>query len=321
MGFTVAFSSIGRRVELAMIFREELQRAGGGRLLGFDMDPTASGSGFVDEFFQVPACSDPAYKNVLLELCEENAVDLIIPLIDTELATWAAFRQEMLRQGTMVMVSDAQTIGLCADKYRFGEHLAARDIATPELVKSFREVGPNDELVVKPRGGSSSLGISYVTAAELALAWPSADEWVVQRRVRGREYSVDAFVDPGGSVRSACVREQLEMRAGETSKGRSGGPAQVKDAAIAAVQSMPGAFGLLHMDLIVDGASGKPVVLEMNARFPGGYPLSHRAGSPAVRWLIELAKGESPDYSSGGVMREVFMARYELGSYTYSGTA
>jgi carbamoyl-phosphate synthase large subunit len=44
---------------------------------------------------------------------------------------------------------------------------------------------------------------------------------------------------------------------------------------------------------LVDGV---PYVLEMNARFGGGYPFSHMGGCDLPRAIVQWAKGESvPD--------------------------
>jgi carbamoyl-phosphate synthase large subunit len=34
-------------------------------------------------------------------------------------------------------------------------------------------------------------------------------------------------------------------------------------------------------------------ILEINARFGGGYPLAHRAGAPFTQWLLEEATDRS----------------------------
>jgi carbamoyl-phosphate synthase large subunit len=32
-------------------------------------------------------------------------------------------------------------------------------------------------------------------------------------------------------------------------------------------------------------------IIEINARFGGGYPLTHKAGAPITRWLLEETQG------------------------------
>jgi len=50
------------------------------------------------------------------------------------------------------------------------------------------------------------------------------------------------------------------------------------------VKAIPGLFGAICFQAIV-GADG-PVVLEINARFGGGFPVTHRAGARFTQWLL-----------------------------------
>lgn len=301
------------------MFRETLDRSGGGRIIALDMSPLASAGHFADAFHQVPRCDDPDFLAVTQDICRAEEADLLIPLIDTELPAMAAARTRLAAGGTLAMVSGPETIQLCHDKAALGRLLEDCGVPVPEMVTDLGELashGWSGEVVVKPRFGSSSIGLRFVMAAEASLDPDlNLEEFVVQRRVKGPEFSVDLFVDERGAVRSAFVREQLEFRAGETSKGRSVTNDSVREAAVAAVSALPDPFGLIHADVILDKDSGVPRVLELNARFPGGFPLSHRAGSPAISWLLALASGVTPDYDERFV-QPVVMSRYELGVYT-----
>lgn len=319
MTIGVAFSSVGRRVELLEQFRQEVFGRGGGRLIALDLDRWASATYFADQFVAVPPCSEPGFADAVLAICVDLGISLVVPLIDTELLTYARARREFSEAGVVVNVSGPESIRICHDKQLFHLTMEAAGVPSPEHVLDpdrLPKVQWESGVVVKPRHGSSSIGLMLLDGGhEYELGRVGLEEHVVQRRVRGPEFSVDLFADQTGRARSAFVRHQVEFRAGETSKGESVVNDRVMEVAIAAVEALPDPFGVLHADVIVDEDDGTPYVLELNARFPGGFPLSHVAGSPAIPWLLDLADGVSPDYDAPQPMRDVRMSRYEKGAY------
>ena len=59
------------------------------------------------------------------------------------------------------------------------------------------------------------------------------------------------------------------------------------------VENLPGAYGALNVQCFSTG-DGELKIIEINARFGGGYPLAHHAGAPITRWLIEEILGREP---------------------------
>lgn len=311
MSVNVAMSSVGRRVELIGLFRESLSDHGGGRIIALELTDWASGVSFADEYVQVIACTEPGFVDAVLDVCRSREVSLVVPLIDTELPAYAESRSRFAAEGVLVNVSGPETVALCADKEAFSHH--TRGVARTPYTVSDRTL-PTAPVVVKPKRGSSSIGmLRFDRLVDVPRAMVNDPSLLVQEAVKGHEYSVDVFVDE--TVRAAYVRQQVELRGGETSKGLSIVHDAVRRTVEAVVGTLPDPFGVLHADVIVDRNSGEPVVLEVNPRFPGGYPLSHRAGSPMIDWLLSLAGGGTPNYHVAP-FRSVRMARYDEGVYT-----
>lgn len=310
MSVNVAFSAAGRRVELIEQFRSRLPSFGGGSITALEMCNDFAARTFVDSFMSVPPCAEDGFIDTVLRACQQNDISLLIPLIDTELSVYAANRDQFRDQGITVNVSGPETISICADKRLFAKSLkgiAQVPTEANELV--------DDQIAViaKPTSGSSSIGLQmFERLADVPPETLQDPAFLVQQRVFGEEYAVDIFVD--GSARALYVRHQYSMRAGETDKARSVINDDVCRTVSAAVNTLPDAFGVIHADVIVDRETGEPVILEMNPRFPGGYPLSHEAGSPMIDWLLTLAIGDEPDYSRTP-FRPLTMSRYSLGAY------
>jgi carbamoyl-phosphate synthase large subunit len=128
-----------------------------------------------------------------------------------------------------------------------------------------------------------------VEKGEFLVDRPTGD-MVVQERLVGDEYTVNIFFDRKGELRCAIPHLRIATRAGEVSKGRTARLAALEDMAKRLAEILPGARGPLCFQAIVN-SEGVPSLFEINARFGGGFPLSHRAGAHFSRWLLEEAAG------------------------------
>jgi carbamoyl-phosphate synthase large subunit len=299
MTFTVLLSSAGRRVSLLRSLRADIAAAGlRGRVVACDVSWTAPAMHVADAAHLVPRCTDPTVVSRVAELCEQERVDLVIPTIDTELPVWAALKD---RLNATVAVSDPPAVAIAADKRRTNAHCLAAGVPCPRQAP-LAEVradptGWSFPLVVKPAGGSASVGVHRVDT------WASLDRiedhddleggLVAEERARGAEHTVDVLVDRTGVVHCPVVRRRHEVRAGEVSKAEVVRDGQLASLAVKAVETLPGAYGPLNVQLFSDGQTA--TVIEINARFGGGYPLTWRAGGRYGEWLVrEVAFGDVP---------------------------
>ena len=56
-----------------------------------------------------------------------------------------------------------------------------------------------------------------------------------------------------------------------------------------------GPSGLIDADVIMDEKSLKPYVIDINARFGGGYPFSHLAGADVPKAYVLFAEGRAEE--------------------------
>lgn len=320
---TVLVSSAGRRVELLRGFRRALASLGRrGRVIATDATWCSSALHEADAGFVVPRLDDPSFVPHLLGICEEQAVDLVVPTIDTELAVWAANRDRFAAAGTAVAVSSGEVVGIAADKGTTHDWLVGHGFptvaqCTPEAVLAdpARWAFP---LVAKPRLGSAGAGVRLVRDAdELAAAARRAEgELVVQAVAPGDEHTIDVLADRDGRCVCAVPRRRLEVRAGEVSKGVTVRSPHLQDLAGRICEALPGARGTLTVQAFVDGPPDVPghadvAVIEVNARYGGGFPLALEAGADFPRWQLEellgLPSTAAPDRWRAGLV----MLRYD----------
>jgi len=331
--------SAGRRVELLRCFRSDAARIGISlRIIAADMKPGWSAACHeADLALAAPPCLDPAYIEFVLDACFRHEVELVVPTIDTELQVLSDHAELFEKSGVKASISSPEVVRLARDKLRTARWLATNGLPGPrtelpsEVLKS-----PSDwrwPVIVKPRAGSSSIGVQNVLEPADLVHLAGSENDVVQERLVGDEYTLNLFFDRSGRLRGAVPHVRNEVRAGEVSKGQTQRHVDLEDIAERLGGLLPGPRGALCFQAIVDD-QGQPSVFELNARFGGGYPLTHCAGAHFTRWLLEEAAGLPCSYTNN--WREgVVMLRYDSaifvepdserfaigGSHAYSGAA
>jgi carbamoyl-phosphate synthase large subunit len=321
---TVLISSAGRRVELLRGFRRALDAVGAapGRVLATDCSWYSSAFHDADEGFLVPRLDDRDFVPRLVELCLKHDVDLIVPTIDTEMPVLAAHRDQFDEMGTTIALSHADVVTIARDKHRTHDWLVAHGFPTVE--QTTPAIALDDPgtwtfpLMAKPRFGSAGLGVGLVRDAdELALVarhGHELGELVVQRVAPGVEHTIDVLATRTGRGVCAVSRRRLEVRAGEVSKAMTVRSPALEDLAARICETLPGAYGALNIQVFVDGDVDDPdelAVIEINARFGGGFPLSLEAGADFPRWMLEELLGLPSTASPDGWRAGLVMLRYD----------
>jgi carbamoyl-phosphate synthase large subunit len=303
--------SAGRRVELLRCFRSDAARLEISlRIIAADMKPAWSAACHeADLALAAPPCLHPEYMEFLWDACRRHEVSLVVPTIDTELQVLSDNAERFEGSGVKVSISSPEVVRLARDKLRTAQWLAAAGVPGPrtELPSEVLKAPSHWSwpVIVKPRAGSSSIGVKSVFKPADLVRFAGSEDYVVQERLVGDEYTVNLFFDRSGRLRGAVPHLRNEVRAGEVSKGQTKRHVDLQDIANRLGGYLPGPRGALCFQAILDH-QGRPAVFELNARFGGGYPLTHRAGARFSRWLLEetagLASSYADDWRDGVVM-------------------
>jgi len=135
------------------------------RIVGTDMNPHAIGAHLCDAFHVVPAGSDPAYPDAILELVEREHVDVVLPQSSFDLDALSVRRDEF---PVPVLVSSPDTVHRSNDKAESYELLQRIGAPTVEFRRvagalqveaAARELGyPDRPVCFKPVFSSGSRG-------------------------------------------------------------------------------------------------------------------------------------------------------------------
>ena len=323
---TVLVSSAGRRVELLRAFRAALHDLDlDGRVLATDRSWYSSARHSADEHFQVPGCDEPDFVARMVDLCREQHVDLVVPTIDPELPVLAAALDDLAGVGTTVAISSPEVVSIAADKQATNGWLRAHGFPTVHQA-------PLDEVrtepgawpypvVVKPRFGSAGHGVAVVRdGTELEVAARAGDV-VVETLASGAEHTIDALVDRAGRCVCAVPRRRIEVRAGEVAKAVTVRSPTLERLAVEVTGALPGAYGPITIQTFLDEQADEVVIIELNARFGGGYPLSREAGADFPRWMLEELTGRPSTARADGWKAGLVMLRYDAAVFVQDETA
>lgn len=314
----ILLSSAGRRTYLVEWFREALD--GRGLVHASNSDAAATSLAAADRGVVTPLIYSDEYIPFMLAYCEREHIGAIIPLFDVDIPVLAAHRAEFESIGCFPVVAPAEFAIACSDKLASHDILSAAGIRCPDTYVGARNYESAVErgdasypAFIKPRWGMGSIGLAEAAddeelrvlcgaverkVRESYLRYESAvDEpgrsVIVQPKVDAVEYGMDVYCNLSGHYRGCVVRRKVAMRAGETDIAE----VVVADArfeslarSLAELSQHPGC-----MDVDVFDVDGELMVLEMNARFGGGYPFSHSAGADMPRALVSWLHGEEPE--------------------------
>lgn len=310
----IIVSSAGRRVELLQCFRSSAAEMGIPlHVIGCDVAPELSSACHVaDSSFKVPPCSQPEFVPTLAEIARREGASLIVPTIDPELLPLAEAADQFAREGTRVHVSAEDVINVARDKYETMRVLGEAGIPVPQTA-DMDEVRKEPgrwtwPLFIKPKGGSASRLISVANSVADFPEDPG-EPMIAQEFLDGPEFTVNMFIDDTGELRCAVAHRRLRIRAGEVEKGRTERHPAALEIARQIARALPSARGALCFQVIEDRRNG-PKVIEINARFGGGYPLVHQAGATFTRWLLEEVTGR-PATAHDNWREGVLMLRYD----------
>jgi carbamoyl-phosphate synthase large subunit len=325
--FNVLISSAGRRVSLLRSFRHSLaDLALEGMVFASDASPLSAAFHTSDGGFIVPPCSEPSFIPALLEICVSQRIRLVIPTIDTELASLAAYRGDFEAIGTAVAVSSSDVIATCSDKVLTHEFLTRSGFPTVRQATLAEARGEPESwrgpVVVKPRRGSAGVGMLVVNDVSDLPTKGHPEDLIVQSVAPGEEYTVDVLVNHQAEVVCAVPRRRIEVRSGEVSKGAIERVPEISALAHDICAELTGSYGVLTVQLFFDRDRGSLNVIEINPRFGGGFPLTWQAGGHYPRWIIEdilgMPVGNRDDAWQDGIVMlrfddAVFVTRDEVG--------
>lgn len=309
----VLLTSVGRRAYMVKYFKDVLGDVGLVHVCNSDDKSIAFK--YADRKVISPLIYDENYIPFLIKYCEENKINIIISLFDIDLLMLAKHKKQFEEIGTKVIVSDPEIIEVCNDKWATYEFLKKNEFYAPksylkieDVIKEIKDGFLSYPIVVKPRFGCGSISVAiaydeedlvYLTKkankeiTSSYLKYESAvteDKIIYQECLNGQEYGADIINDLNGVTKNVIVRKKIAMRSGETDIAELVDEPLIKETLLKLGKVTK---HIANMDCDVFLVDNKPYVLEMNARFGGGYPFSHMGGCNLPQAIVSWAEGKA----------------------------
>jgi len=310
--FNLLLSCVGRRVALLNAFRRSFARLGlDGRIIGTDSSPLSAALQLCDRQILLPSCRSESYLPQLLDVCRREKIDLVVPLIDTELQLLADHHADFRAAGATLCLSSPEVVAACNDKRLTCRRLSAAGVDTPRVFED-DEITPADfPLFLKPCSGSAARDTHRIAdRAQLDFFRREIPDAIVQELLDGREYTLDIFNDFQGRPLCVVPRQRLEVRGGEVTKSITVLDPDLIRLGLDTARALPGCFGPITAQCF-HTTSGRRAVIEINPRLGGGVPLAIEAGADFPTWTIECALGRTPSVDLSRIKDRLVMLRYD----------
>jgi carbamoyl-phosphate synthase large subunit len=299
----VLLTGVGKRYDIVSAFAQHAT------VVAADPNPLAPAQYAAHHRHAVPAIADPDYVPALRALCERHGARVVLPLTDLDLEVLATARAA----GELpALVPDPDIARATFDKYEAHRLLLDLGLPSPPTVLPGASV-ESFPVMVKPRRGSGARSIHRADdqhAADFFVEYVR-EPTMIQRFMRGPEFSIDCLGDYDGRCLNAIPRTMIESRGGESIKGTV-----IDDGELVAlgarVSEALGVRGPCTIQVFRDPDVGLGIT-DVNTRFGGAFPAPMYAAPPGCTYpelIVRLARGERIDPHVGRFRSDITFTRY-----------
>jgi carbamoyl-phosphate synthase large subunit len=307
---TVLITSLGSTTAISAA--KALRKTGKHRIIGTDINPfdEIPGTLFCDKLYQVGYFHQKKYIRELLDICMQEKVEFILPIVDQEVEKIAE-HEKMFRQfGIIPCVSSYQTVKTCNDKYLTWHFLQAMEIDTPRVFlpkesKVFSKMFP---LFLKPRYGVSSRNCYQVrNMTEYQVLSKRIEEPIIQQMMNGEQYVIDIMNDLNAKNITAVIRHEISAKSGLGVKAVTVHNERIRRYVVKIAETI-GIKGPANVEVFKKGSTIS--LIEVNPRLSAGSILSATAGVNIAQLTLDVFSQRKMRKKTYTYLDGVYMTRY-----------
>jgi carbamoylphosphate synthase large subunit len=166
-----------------------------------------------DEYYQLPAITDSSYYSYMLELFKTKNIDIIVPLIDSDLALFPNDNTDLLKINVLSTAPVNNVVAISKSKTNMSELLKLNGVIVPELFNQ-NTIEPQKDYFVKPDAGFGSKNTGIFKGKDIDFS----KKIIVQEILHQPEITVEVFKKEDHL--SYICRERLEVKSGVCTKAR-----------------------------------------------------------------------------------------------------
>ncbi len=279
------------------------------RVVGVDRDPEVPMRNAIDAFFTVPPDDDPAYSEVLADICQKEGVDLILPQSDFPFDV-----------GPKIIAPKPDVARRAGDKVQLLQRFLDLELPCPdhemiltpeEFEPAAKRLGyPDRDLIIKPAVSRGTRGFYLLSGQPLSFDTrcdqpritleqlsnlETCPTMVMMEYLPGPEYTVDAFIGERAAVAIPRLRNQIV--GGTSFVTTLDYRLDLIDTTLKAARSL-GLTSLFGMQYKLS-EEGIPMIIECNPRLGGTLIASYFSGVNLVAMAIDEALGNPHEQPKG----------------------
>jgi hypothetical protein len=237
-----------------------------------------------DEYYRLPAINDAEYYSYMLELLKNRSIDILVPLIDFDLAYFPCDNSELMKLNIFSTAPCGMTMDICKSKTILSRALSKSGIAVPKQYNK-NEIDRDKKYFVKPDAGFGSRNASVEEGKNIVFS----DNMIIQEILAQPEITVEIFKK--GTYLSHVCRERKETKAGVCTKALFTNDAKVKEIIekISDVIDLPLASCVQFMK----NTDNQWTLTDLNMRLGAGTALSSAAGFCIASAFLSILAGRA----------------------------
>ena len=238
-------------------------------------------------------------EDEIKEISQIKKIDLIISNVDQATLVQSRIRESL---DAASFCSNLGSARICLSKKSFQTFCDENSLGIIPLA-----LEGHYPVFAKPNHGSASEGAMIIANKLEKDSLSSAPDYIIQKYVKGVEYSVDAYVSRNGKICGISPRRRLRTLGGESVETETLHDAEIYQRTSQVIDKLH-LIGPLTIQFIREDVTQKLYLLEVNPRFGGGVIASIEAGFNFPKMMIEECIGLEPTVILKG--KRLKMIRY-----------
>ena len=257
----------------------------GFQVVGSDIDEFNHSKVLCDDFIKMPKANDRLLWKKIENLLINYKIDVVIPSFDESLLGWSERIDQFNDKKIKVIISSAETIRICQDKWLTYKFFRSIGINTPNtsLTADFE--------LLKPRRGRGGKGI-----LENNFKKKKIDKSMIsQQKISGKEYTVDVFFQNNGKPFYIIPRLRINILDGKSTKGIVVKNNKINEQ-IKKISEKISFIGPVNFQLF-ETKDKELLFIEINPRIAGGMALGFAASENWISLINKNIINKKKNYS------------------------
>jgi len=246
----------------------------------------------VDEFYTISLAADEKkYLEDILDICKNENIDYILPIIDIEVDVFNAYRYIFDKLGIKLLIADKFCIDTCRDKLKTYEYLLGdesvnliRGYTKDYIDKQIEDSNFHYSLLVKPLDGRSSEGLRRINNKYDWYAFINSedtDRYLIQDFIKGNVITADVVRDKYKNSVAVLRKELVRTKNGAGLSVYVYEDEKLEEV-VKHIADKLDVLGCVNMEFI-QTENNEFYFLECNPRFSGGVEFSNMAGYNMIK--------------------------------------